>query len=124
MRLSSIAALALVLLGCPTGNFDVTVTQPPPIKQPPIPGSFEGDAAPGLEATDRPGVFSAPELGPNVWFHEPADLWYRHAYRRWYQAFRWNGNWFVLDEPPKVLADIKVVVPELPELPELPPDEP
>jgi len=123
VRLSAVAALALLLLGCPTGNFGVTITQPPAVRQPPIPEAFSGDAAPALEATDWPGLFRAPRLGPNVWFHEPGDLWYRYAYHRWYQAFRWNGNWFIVAETPAVLVGReieRVALPELPELPTLP----
>lgn len=125
MRLIVLLALPVLLLGCLTQDFGVTITQPPPIKQRPIPDAFEGEEAPKLEATDRPGLFRAPELAENVWFHEPSDLWYRYTYRGWYQAFRWNGNWFIIEEPPEVLADVELVVPTLPELPELPelPDE-
>lgn len=133
------AAIAVVLCSACIG---ITQTVQPESLEGPIPPPFQGAEAPALAPTDVEGLFRAPSLGPNVYFHEPADLWYRRAYRRWYQAFRWNGNWFILAETPQVLVGREIqkvelpelppdragddprALPELPELPELPDDEP
>lgn len=112
------AAALVVLAACQPTGFGITATPPPEVKQPPIPSPFRGEEQPVLERTDKQGLFSAPELAPNVYFYEAEDLWYRYAYRRWYQAFRWNGSWFILEEPPEILADHKLEKRELPTIPE------
>jgi len=104
----------------------VQITRGPPTDrdEAPIPSPFEGDQTPALEPTSYVGLQKAPALGPNVYFHQAENLWYRWAYRRWYQAFRWDGNWFVLMEAPDVLAEVpleKVKLPTLEDLKELPP---
>ena len=97
MRISIALTLPLLLAAC------VTVQQAPPIREGPIPSPFEGEQEPELLATEIEGVFKAPSLAPNVYFHASEEDWYRFAYRRWYQAFRWNGNWFILERKPVVL---------------------
>ncbi len=121
MRLLAAALLALAAAGCLAGaQGGITITGPPPITEGPIPSPFEAEEPPALEPTDTPDLFSAPSLGPNVYFHESDKLWYRYAYRRWYQAFRWNGNWFVLEEPPEILSERELVKPKREDLPTLP----
>ncbi len=121
---SALIGSALIVSGlgaCVSGA--ITTTTLPEAREGPIPSPFEGDEAPLLETSDVEGLMKAPGLGPNVYYHGPADLWYRRAYRRWYQAFRWNGNWFILPETPAVLVGReieKVKLPELEDLPRLP----
>ncbi len=136
MRRAALAVAGLLCGACVA--FGITTTVQPESREGPIPPPFQSDEAPALAASNVEGLFRAPSLGPNVYFHEPAQLWYRRAYRRWYQAFRWNGNWFILAKTPQILVGReieKVVLPELPddpgddprelpELPELPDDEP
>lgn len=111
-----VLVLGLTLACQPTG-FSIVTAPPPATKQPPVPSAFEAEEDPPLEETDQAGLFYAPALGPNVYFYEPDELWYRYAYRRWYQAFRWNGSWFILEDPPDVLAKRELIRPKLPELP-------
>lgn len=100
-------------------NVGVSVQAPSQVHEPPVPAPFAGKEPPALEPTDAAGLFMAPSLAPNVYYHDREDLWYRYAYRRWYQAFRWNGNWFILgEEPPEILSGRKLMRPELPELPD------
>ncbi len=112
MRTYLAVTFSLLLAAC------VTIQQAPPIREGPIPDPFEGEQQPELEATEIDGLFKVPTLAPNVFFHESEENWYRYAYRRWYQAFRWNGNWFLVDEVPKFLADRSIAPEELPTLPE------
>jgi hypothetical protein len=99
------AALLMVLLaaGC-SSSFDVWV-QPPPIPkpEPPLPPPFEGEQAPALEATTVQGILVAPPEFENLYYSEPDGLWYRYWRSRWYQAFRWNGNWFPPEDVPAPL---------------------
>ncbi len=118
MRRLIVGAAFVALAACTPTGFSITATPTPEPKQPPIPSPFSGEEEPVLEATDKDGLHMAPGLAPNVYFYEPEDVWYRYAYRRWYQAFRWNGSWFILDEPPDVLADRKLEKRELPTIPE------
>ncbi len=112
------AALTLLwLAGCVGMNAGMSVTGPPEVRQPPVPAPFDAEGPPTLEPTDTPGLSSAPSLAPNLYYYEPDDAWYRYAYRRWYQAFRWNGNWFILDAAPEILVDRPIERRELPELP-------
>lgn len=90
----------------------VTVTPVEPVKEGPIPKPFAGKEPPQLIPTEIEGLFRAPSLAPNVYFHEPEEDWYRYAYRRWYKAFRWNGNWFILEARPTVLASLELEGPE------------
>ena len=106
------------LAACVPTGLSIVMQPAPAVKQPPIPSTFEGDGDPTLEKTDQAGLFYVPELGPNVYFYKSDDLWYRYAYHRWYQAFRWDGNWFILQDPPEVLAKRKLIRRELPELPD------
>ena len=119
MRALASALAALALGACISGS--ITTTTTPESREGPIPPPFKGDEPPVLEATDAEGLMKAPALGPNVYYHDPADLWYRRAYRRWYQAFRWNGNWFILPETPAVLVGREIEKVELPDLEDLPP---
>jgi hypothetical protein len=139
MTRGAAALLALALWsGCTA--FGISTTPIRESNEGPVPTAFEGEETPALAPADVEGLFRAPALGPNVYYHQPADLWYRRAYRRWYQAFRWNGSWFILAETPEVLVgrEIEKVelpeppdavrddprdLPELPELPELPDEE-
>ena len=110
-------ALAIAMtLACVSLSISMPPPGPPP---PPIPDVFSGDSQPALEATGIEGLLAARSLGPNVYFHAGDDLWYRRAYRRWYQAFRWNGNWFLVAETPEFLEGIKIEKVALPELPDL-----
>ena len=116
----------LVVLACSGACVGLQVKQGPPADRPevPIPAVFRSEEPPDLEPCPYPGLQRAPSLGPNIYFQESENLWYRRAYRRWYQAFRWNGNWFVLMETPAILADVpieKVRLPTLEDLEELPP---
>ncbi len=125
MRRAALAGAGLLCGACVA--FGITTTVQPESTEGPIPTRFQSDEPPALAASDVEGLFRAPSLGPNVYFHEPPNLWYRRAYRRWYQAFRWNGNWFILAETPEILVGRKiekVELPELPDLPDLPDDDP
>jgi hypothetical protein len=99
------AALLMILfaLSC-SSSFDVWV-QPPPIPkpEPPLPPPFEGAAAPPLEATAVRGILVAPPEYENLYYSETDELWYRYWRTRWYQAFRWNGNWFPPEDVPPPL---------------------
>ena len=120
IRVAALALACAICTGCVLG---VTTTVQPASLEGPIPPPFHADEAPVLAPTEIEGLSRAPSLAPNVYYHAPADLWYRRAYRRWYQAFRWNGNWFILAETPTVLVGReieRVALPELPELPTLP----
>jgi len=116
-----IAVLTVANLGC----IGLAVTQIPENTEPPIPNPFRGDTPPELEETEAEGVMAAPSLGPNVFYVESEDLWYRYRYKRWYQAFRWNGTWFIQpDPPPLVVAQVSLDpkddrIPTLPEYEEL-----
>jgi hypothetical protein len=97
-----LALLAVLELAC--GPFGaVTVTAPPPRYEPPVPERFGGKAAPLLLETDAPGLLRAPSVDEHLYYYRPDDLWYRFAFNRWYQAFAWNGNWFVPEKVPDVL---------------------
>lgn len=113
MRVIVSLVLASLLCGCLQMTV-VPTEEGPRIR---LPKPFEGEEPPALEATDQEGLYLAPLLAPNVYFHEAEELWYRYAYRSWYQAFRWNGNWFVLDDVPPILANREIIRPKLPELP-------
>ena len=113
------ALVVAVLLGVGSCTLNMTTTTVPESVEGPIPPPFEGVEAPALAPTDVEGLSRAPSLAPNVYYYAPADLWYRRSYRRWYQAFRWNGNWFILAETPEVLVGRKIERVELPELPDL-----
>ncbi len=108
--------LALAATACMHGA--VTVTQPPPSYEPPIPERFRGEGPPELRNTDAPGLLRAPSVDRDLYYFRPDDLWYRFAYNRWYQAFSWNGNWFVPEQVPEVLKgrEPKRTLPTLPEL--------
>lgn len=126
----TVLAILSCALACLSCALQITKGPPTDRDEAPIPSPFEGSEAPPLEPTAHPGLQKAPSLGPNVYFHPAEDLWYRWAYRRWYQAFRWDGNWFVLMETPSILADVELEKVELPtlkgleELPPLPPVPP
>ncbi|MBW2281060.1 MAG: hypothetical protein JRG82_09980 [Deltaproteobacteria bacterium] len=113
------ALVASALCSCISGA--ITTTTLPESREGPIPARFQGSEPPVLDATDVPGLMKASGLGPNVYYHDPADLWYRRAYRRWYQAFRWDGNWFILSGTPAVLVGREIEKVELPDLEDLPP---
>lgn len=122
LQRAGIGAIAAALVtsvasGCLLLGISVS-TQQAEVKREVVPKPFEGEEPPPLEATQKAGLFHAPSLGPNVYYFEPDDLWYRFGYRRWYQAFRWNGNWFILEDEPMILRDVKLVIPKLPTLPE------
>lgn len=125
-RLAALLLPVLLASGClilgATGG--LTVTQVPDEYEGPIPDPFSGDAPPALEPTPYEGLLRAPSLGSDVYYHEPTDLWYRYTFRRWYQAFRWDGAWFVLPETPTILVDVETSpaepLPTLPEYEDLP----
>jgi len=120
--ISTRAALTLAastLCACISGA--ITTTTLPESREGPIPARFEAEAPPVLEPTDVEGLMKVSGLGPNVYYHDPADLWYRRAYRRWYQAFRWDGNWFILPETPVVLVGREIEKVALPDLGDVPP---
>ena len=121
MRLVGLALLAAWLgaTGCIVGGTGgITTTPTRASNEGPIPDPLSGDGPPALEETDEPGLLAAPSLDANLYYHQPSELWYRHTFRRWYQAFRWNGNWFLVDEVPEFLADRSIAPEELPTLPE------
>ncbi len=80
---------------------------PPPPPDAPKLAIFKGEEPPTLEPTDAAGLFTAPSLGPTVYYYEEQDYWFRYSRNRWYMAFAWDGNWFALSakEVPVVLAD-------------------
>jgi hypothetical protein len=131
-RLTALGLAVALSLACVSVSISMPPEGPPP---PPIPKMFTGDTEPILEPTGIEGLLAARSLGPNVYYH--GDLWYRRAFRRWYQAFRWNGNWFLLNETPDFLDGIAIEkaprpdlrdlerledLPELPPLPDFPGD--
>lgn len=90
MRCALVVALA-TLSGC----IQVTRVVPEDVKvETPDPFLAPGD--PDLATTDVEGLFGAPELDPNCYFYEPEKSWYRYWNRNWFQAFRWDGAWFLL----------------------------
>ncbi len=99
------------------------MTLPPAAREGPIPEPFAGPGPPSLEETDVPGLQAASSLDPDVYYHEPSELWYRYTFRRWYQAFRWDGHWFIVEEVPDFLAERASAPRELPTLPEFEPGE-
>ena len=127
MRKVAVVVLLGFLWSCIPVGLQITRGPATDRDEAPIPAPFKAEGPPALESTPHPGLQKAPSLGPNVYYSEGEDLWYRWAYRRWYQAFRWNGNWFVLMETPSVLANVELEKVELPtlegleELPPLPP---
>ena len=99
---SIVKILALTLLAA-----CVQVVQRPPEEPPPPTPDPYLAAGPGeLVATDHPGLFQAPELGRTCYTYEPKREWYRFAYNHWYQAFRWDGDWYLVPDAqvPKFLA--------------------
>ena len=115
LRTSLVAAL-LGSLGC----IGLAVSQIPQNTEPPVPSPLKGDAEPELVATEAEGVHVAPELGPNIFYFEPDDLWFRYRYKRWYQAFRWDGTWFIQPDPPPVVVALVSLDPTDDKIPTLP----
>jgi hypothetical protein len=117
MRLSLILLLALCACARVGG---IAVTPPPVRNEPPIPERLEAETAPALVETDAPGLLRASSVDLDLYYYRPDDLWYRFAYNRWYQAFSWNGNWFVPERVPEALIgrEPKRTLPTLPELEE------
>ena len=107
---------ALTAAGC----IGLAVSQIPENTEPPIPSPFRGDTAPELVPTETAGVLAAESLGPNVFYFEPEDLWYRYRFKRWYQAFRWDGTWFIQPDPPPAVVSQVSLAPEDDRIPTLP----
>ena len=99
----TIATLGLV--AC----IQVSPAPPPPPDAPKL-AVFKGGAPPTLEPTAAAGLFTAPSLGPTVYYYEEQDYWFRYSRNRWYMAFAWDGNWFALPakEVPAVLAERRI----------------
>ena len=123
--MKQLAAMLALLMASAPGCLVVgavgglTMTPIPDEYEGPIPEPFSGSEPPQLEPTRHAGLQKAASLGPDVYYDEPTELWYRYKFRRWYQAFRWNGNWFVLQETPQVLAGVETSPDKpLPTLPE------
>lgn len=95
------AALTPLLAACMAAG--VTITTPPPVREPPLPPRLAGETMPELVPTDRPGLLVAPSVKVPLFYYEPDELWYRFWRRRWYQAFSWNGAWFEPDRVPPPL---------------------
>jgi hypothetical protein len=108
----TIATLALTALASCVQVVQRAPDAPPPRTPDPYLAEAPGDLVP----TDHPGLFQAPELGRTCYTYEPDRSWYRFAYSNWYQAFRWDGEWFLLldKDVPKFLAGR---VPKAPERP-------
>lgn len=119
--MNSRTLLALLLLtACAPGQFGIIVTPPPPAEPEPIvPEPFQGTEPPALVETEMEGLLAAPSVHRTLYFHESSELWYRYAYHRWYQAFRWNGHWFLPERTPDALLERTPEAPrKLPTLPE------
>jgi hypothetical protein len=97
----------LVLTGA--ACIQVVQTAPEMEPEPQTPAPLVSMEEPKLVATGVPGLMAAPALDPTLYYYEPDELWYRYAYRRWFQAFRWDGSWFVPEKVPDV---VKARVPE------------
>ena len=97
--------LVALLLGC----IQVVQTAPPMEPEPQTPDPLVSLEDPKLQPTATEGLFAVPGLKENVFYYEPNELWYRYEYRKWFQAFRWDGYWFV---PDKVPDAVKAQVPE------------
>ena len=100
-------SIALVLAG--TACIQVVQTAPEMEPEPQTPDPLVSMEEPKLVPTDAPGLFAAPAIDPTLYYYEPDELWYRYSYRRWFQAFRWDGSWFVPEKVPDV---VKARVPE------------
>ena len=107
MRARSFMALSgLWLLACMPGSFGVWIEPPPALPpEPPLPARFEGAEPPQLEPTEFPGLAAAPSVDPTLYYYEPFERWYRHAFNRWYEAFAWDGHWFPPERVPESLKD-------------------
>lgn len=93
------AALSLILLA---SCVSVQVQQRP--------GAAEADRAvrtpkafvtvdePVQEPTEVEGLYRAPNIDRNLFYYEKDRAWYRWAYGRWFQAFRWDGKWYEMPE--------------------------
>ncbi len=103
------------LLGCmiPTA-VGITIVQPPPIIDEPVPEPFEGEGEPRLEPPPYEGLLRAPDVHEHLYYYEPDDLWYRNWKGSWFQAFLWNGAWY----PPKRVPEVLYQVQPPPETPE------
>jgi hypothetical protein len=96
-------ALGTVLLA--TACIQVVRTTQEQEPEPRAPDPLISMTEPKLEPTGVEGLLAAPALDPTLYYYEPDELWYRYAYKRWYQAFRWDGNWFIPDDVPKAVKD-------------------
>jgi hypothetical protein len=106
-RTSRLLPIALVLAGA--ACIQVVQTAPDMEPEPQTPDPLVSMEPPKLVPTEAPGLFAAPALDPTLYYYEPDELWYRYSYRRWFQAFRWDGAWFVPERVPDV---VKARVPE------------
>jgi hypothetical protein len=101
--LRALLALAAALLA--TACIQVVRTTQEQEPEPRAPDPLVSMEEPKLEPTGVEGLLAAPALDPTLVYYEPEELWYRYAYKRWYQAFRWDGNWFIPDDVPKAVKD-------------------
>ena len=112
IRLCAATAALLIASAC----IQVVQTAPPMEPEPRTPDPLVSLEEPKLEPTEVEGLFAAPGLAESLFYYEPQELWYRYEYRRWFQAFRWDGYWFVPEKVPEVL---KAMVPaETPQTPQ------
>jgi hypothetical protein len=98
-------------IGCLLASACIQVVQtaPPQEPEPRTPEPFVSMEEPKLVPTEVPGLFAVPSLDATVYYYKPEELWYRYAYRSWYQAFRWDGAWFIPGKLPDV---VKARVPQ------------
>jgi hypothetical protein len=108
-------ALAACGAGCTSFGLTTTVIDTPNEY---VPRPFKGDTEPALTPTDVTDLYRVESLGPNVYYDGGQDLWYRRARRQWYQAFRWNGNWFIVSKTPALLVGREIEKVSLPTLPQ------
>ncbi len=101
-----LAFLALCFSACIGSAFRIWIEpQPEPPPEPPSPSPFEGEEAPKLVPTGFPGLVAAPSVDPTLYYSEPLERWFRYAFNRWHEGFRWNGYWFPPERVPEPLKN-------------------
>ena len=111
-RIRWVTGLACAALACQTQSFGIWIEPPPPVIELPVPLPFEAAQAPKRVPTGHPGLVAAPHLDGALYYYEPHERWYRHAFNRWYEAFAWDGHWFEAERVPEPLRDGPLVPPE------------
>ena len=101
-----LSILGLWLAACVPGSFGVWIEPPPPPPpELPVPAPFESAEPPTLVPTGFAGLEAAPNVDHTLYYYEPLERWYRHAFNRWYEAFAWDGHWFPPEQVPEPLQD-------------------